>query len=320
MEGIVDAPVHDGELRSKYDSIAVVGPTACGKTRRAVQLAHAFNGEIISADSRQVYRRMDIGTGKDLEEYGDVPYHLIDICEPGYKYNLHQYLRDFRKVYDHLLSRKTVPIICGGSGMYVENAIAGIRLPDVPENRELRNELKSKTLDELTQILSVYKRLHNITDVDTVARAVRAIEIQDYYVKHPEEAKDADVRTSRPLDCLVVGVSIDVESRRERISRRLRDRVIQGLIPEVKSLIDSGVTPENLMYYGLEYKFVTQHVIGELSQGEMLRLLEIAIHQFAKRQMTWFRGMERRGFNINWLPYDMPEAEFVVAVRDLYYK
>ena len=297
-------------------AIAIVGPTACGKTRRAVEAARAFNGEIISADSRQVYRMMDLGTGKDLEEYGDVPYHLIDICDPGYKYNLHQYLRDFTKAYSAIQERGRRPVICGGSGMYVENALKGIRLPDVPENTELREELQKLSLQELADILRTYKTLHNITDIDTKARAIRAIEIQDYYARHPEAAAAASAQTATPLDCLVVGIDISREERRDRISQRLRQRLDQGMVEEIKSILDSGVDPESLIYYGLEYKFVTQYVIGRISRAEMEHDLEIAIHQFAKRQMTWFRGMENRGVPIHWIRHDVSEQEFLKFLTD----
>lgn len=291
-------------------SIAIVGPTASGKTRRAVSIAKALDGEIISADSRQVYRRMDIGTGKDLDEYDGVPFHLIDVAEPGDKYNLHRYLRDFREAYSLLLHKRVVPVICGGSGMYVENALKGVRLPDVPENPGLRALLNDKSLTELTGILSDMKTLHNSTDVDTCQRAIRAIEIQEYYNANPCEAAAADAACAEPLDSLVVGIDVPRDVRRARISERLRDRLDQGMADEVRGLLDHGVKPEDLIYYGLEYKFVTQYVIGLLSFDEMYYHLETAIHQFAKRQMTWFRGMEKRGTQIHWLPYDMPDSDF----------
>lgn len=298
-------------------SIAVVGPTACGKTRRAVEIAKAFVGEIISADSRQVYRDMSIGTGKDLCEYGDVPYHLVDIADAGEKYNLHKFLKDFRRSYDDILSRGSLPVICGGSGMYVEHALGGIRLPDVPENPELRHRLSEKSLDELTCILANYKTLHNTTDVDTVKRAVRAIEICEYYNAHPEVQEDAAAATASRLDTLIIGLDIPRDKRRQRITERLHARLDEGLVEEVRNLLDRGIDPEDLIYYGLEYKFVTLYCIGRCSFDRMVADLEIAIHQFAKRQMTWFRGMERRGFQIHWLPFDMPSDSFIFEVEAL---
>lgn len=298
-------------------AIAVVGPTACGKTRRAVQIASALNGEILSADSRQVYCNMDLGTGKDLDEYGDVRYHLIDICPPGSKYNLHKYLRDFNRVYADVLARGKRPVICGGSGMYVEHALNGISLPDVPENTALRHSLAAKSLDQLAAMLAGYKQLHNITDIDTKARAIRAIEIQEYYLHHPEETESASRQGAKPIDALIIGLDIPREERRARISSRLKQRLDNGLIREIRHLLNSGIDAEDLIYYGLEYKFVTLHVMGELSYQEMFTQLETAIHQFAKRQMTWFRGMERRGSTILWLPYDLDDAEFLTRVSEL---
>lgn len=300
-------------------SIAIVGPTACGKTRRAVAVASRLGGEILSADSRQIYRGMTIGTGKDLEEYGDIPYHLIDICDAGEKYNLYKYLKEFRKAYDEVLSRSRVPVICGGSGMYVENAVKGILMPEVPENKVLREFLQGKNLDELAEILSGYKTLHNTTDIDNCKRAVRAIEIQEYYRRHPEEAWGIGNGESKSLDCIVIGVDIPRNIRRERISARLRQRLDAGMIDEVRSIIDGGVDADDLIYYGLEYKYVTLHVVGRISYDEMFHDLEIAIHQFAKRQMTWFRGMETRGTKINWLPYDLSDDEFVDRVEELFF-
>lgn len=301
-----------------YDSIAVVGPTASGKTARAVSISKAFGGEIISADSRQVYKGMSIGTGKDLTDYGNVKYHLIDIAEAGEKYNLHRYLQDFHLIYENLLKNHILPVICGGTGMYVENALKGIKLPDVPANIELRQELQSKTIDELTGILRKYKTLHNTTDVDTVKRAIRAIEIEHYYTLHPEEAKSAYYQNASPLNCLIIGVDIPRDIRRSKISKRLYQRLDEGMIDEIKTLLQSGISADDLIYYGLEYKFVTLYVIGKLTFGEMTHDLETAIHQFAKRQMTWFRGMEKRGLKINWLPYDMPEDEFIESVKSLF--
>ncbi len=297
--------------------IAVIGPTACGKTRRAVSLARELNGEIVSADSRQVYRGMSIGTGKDLADYGEIPYHLIDICDAGEKYNLHRYLRDFNVAFDDIVSRGRVPVICGGTGMYVENALRGVRLPDVPENPDLRRELECKDLDELAAILAGYKTLHNSTDIDTVKRAVRAIEIEAYYAEHPDMAASARYAGATSVDCLVIGLDIPRDDRRRLISRRLDARLREGMVEEVKGLLDSGIPPEDLIYYGLEYKFVTLHVTGRISFKEMRDGLETAIHQFAKRQMTWFRGMEKRGTKINWLPYDLSDDDFLSAVREL---
>ena len=298
-------------------SVAIVGPTACGKTRRAVTLARELHGEIISADSRQVYRGMTIGTGKDLEEYCEIPYHLIDIADAGEKYNLHRYLKDFHRAYDSILERGRVPVVCGGTGMYVENAIRGVRLPDVPENRDLRARLGDKTLDELTAILSRYKSLHNTTDTDTVQRALRAIEIQEYYRENPDKAADVNAAAARPIDCVVIGLDIPRDTRRQLITRRLHARLEEGMVDEIKGLIEGGVDPESLIYYGLEYKFVTLYVTGRISYDEMVHDLETAIHQFAKRQMTWFRGMEKRGTHINWLPFDMEETEFLRTAKKL---
>lgn len=295
--------------------LVITGPTASGKTRRAVDCARAFGGEIISADSRQLYRSMDIGTGKDLEEYGEVAYHMIDICPPGYRYNLFEYLRDESAARKAIEERGHMPVLCGGTGLYVESVLKGLSLPPVPESPELRRELAPLSLEELTAMLASMKRLHNTTDVDTAQRAIRAIEIETYYEAHPDLAPQANPRPVK--DAVIIGVDIDRESRRRRISERLRQRLDAGMIDEVASLLRSGVAPDDLIYYGLEYKFVTMHLLGQLSLAEMTSQLEIAIHQFAKRQMTWFRGMERRGFKINWLPYDMATDEFVERVRCL---
>lgn len=295
--------------------LVVTGPTASGKTRRAVDIARAFDGEIISADSRQVYRGMDIGTGKDIEEYDGVPYHLIDIVPAGTKYNLYQFLSDCAVARGQIELRGKLPVLCGGTGMYLEAVLNGLRLPQVPENVKLRKTLEGKSLDELTAILSTMKTLHNYTDVDTCKRAIRAIEIQRYYEEHPDEAVNAI--PSPEKNAVIIGIDIDRESRRERISVRLRQRLANGMVAEVETLLASGVAAEDLIYYGLEYKFLTLFVTGMISREEMESGLEIAIHQFAKRQMTWFRGMERRGFKINWLPWDMPADEFVDVVGRL---
>lgn len=299
----------------KPSLIVITGPTASGKTARAVHLAKAIGGEIISADSRQIYRGMDIGTGKDLEEYGYIPVHLIDICPAGYKYNLFEFLRDFSIARSDIESRGRIPILCGGTGLYVESVLKGLSLPEVPVNPELRKSLEGRSLEELTEILSSMKTLHNVTDVDTVKRAIRAIEIQTYYHEHPDSATQAE---PHPVsDAIVVGVDIDRESRRQRITRRLNDRLQHGMVDEVRRLIDLGISPEDLIYYGLEYKFLTLYVTGQLKYEEMVSKLEIAIHQFAKRQMTWFRGMEHRGFPITWLPYTLSNEEFTNRILEL---
>lgn len=294
----------------------ITGSTASGKTALAVALASDLDGEIISADSRQIYTGMDIGTGKDLEEYGSVPYHLIDIAPAGYKYNLFEYLRDAREAMDNILARGKVPVVCGGTGMYLEALVRGTHLPEVPINENLRSELSGKSLEELSGILKTMKNLHNSTDIDTAKRAIRAIEIQTYYHENPDAARD--VTPGIPDErAVIVGVDIDRETRRRRISDRLHARIKAGMIDEVKALLDSGIAPEDLIYYGLEYKFVTSYITGQMSLERMTESLEIAIHQFAKRQMTWFRGMERRGFKIHWLPYDMPAKQFVSEVKIL---
>lgn len=284
--------------------IAVTGPTASGKTALAVSIARSLNGEIISADSRQVYRRMDIGTGKDLDEYGDIPYHLIDICEPGTKYNLHRYVADFHRVLEDIVSRGRQPILCGGTGLYLETVLSGVRLPDVPANPELRASLESLPLSRLAEILKSYKTLHNSTDIDSVKRAVRAIEIEEYYLSHPDEAKAASRSEAVPLPHKLFLIDISRDLRRNRISQRLESRLRQGMIEEVKGLLDEGIPPEDLIYYGLEYKYVTLYLTGRMSFPEMKERLEIEIHKFAKRQMTWFRGMERRGFSFSKIPFE----------------
>lgn len=299
-----------------YDLIAILGPTASGKTTLAAALAAALDTEIISADSRQVYRRMDLGTGKDLADYvvegHKVPYHLIDIAEPGTKYNLFEYQRDFLTAYDDIRRRGRTPVVCGGTGLYLESVVGGYRLLPVPENPALRASLAGKSLDELTALLRTYKTLHNTTDVDTPKRAIRAIEIEEYYRHAP-----AEERPFPRLNSLIIGVSIDREERRRRISLRLRQRLEQGMVDEVRRLLDEGIAPDDLTYYGLEYKYLTLYVTGQLAYDEMVRQLEIAIHQFAKRQMTWFRGMERRGYTIHWIDALLPTAEKVETVRRL---
>lgn len=299
-----------------YDLITIVGPTASGKTTLAASLASRLDTEIISGDSRQVYRRMDLGTGKDLDDYNvngrQIPYHLIDIVEPGYKYNVFEYQRDFLEAYRQIQEKGKLPILCGGTGMYIESILKGYRLLPVPENPTLRASLEGKPLDELTQILSTYKKLHNSTDVDTPKRAIRAIEIEEYYRQQPVEEREFPT-----LKSLIVGIDIDRELRREKISRRLKQRLEEGMIEEVRSLMDEGIAPEDLIYYGLEYKFLTMHVTGQLTYEEMFLQLETAIHQFAKRQMTWFRGMERRGFTIHWLDAEMDNPKKIQRIIDL---
>lgn len=287
--------------------IILTGPTACGKTARAVELAQALGtGEIVSADSRQLYRGMDLGTGKDLGEYGSVPYHLIDILPAGAKCNLYEWLRQAGQTVDDIRARGGRAIVCGGTGLYVEALAGGISLPEVPENPELRARLRGMRLDELTGILASMKSLHNTTDVDTPQRAIRAIEIQHHYMEHPEAARMTQANPSAS-PYTIIALNIDREERRQRIERRLRQRLDNGMIDEVNQLLAQGVTPEDLIYYGLEYKYLTLHVTGKLSRQEMEAQLLIAIHQFAKRQMTWFRGMERRGYHIHWLEHNDPQ-------------
>ena len=285
--------------------ITVLGPTASGKTAFATQLAHMLNGEILSADSRQIYKQMDIGTGKDLSEYivegCSIPYHLIDIREPGEKYTLFDYQHDFHKAYNQILSRGKTPILCGGTGLYIESVLKGYNLPDVPANPELRVTLEEKSLYELTTILQRYRPLHNTTDTENKKRAIRAIEIEAF------KSKQASSSTGFPaVKSTLLGLDIDRELRRKKITARLQTRLQEGMIVEIRNILDSGVSPADLIYYGLEYKFVTLHVTGKMSYEEMFRQLEIAIHQFAKRQMTWFRGMERRGFTIHWIDASIP--------------
>jgi len=299
----------------KQKLITILGPTASGKTPLAAALAREVDGEIISADSRQVYRRMDIGTGKDLDDYGDVPYHLIDICEPGTKYNLFQYQQDFFDAYEDIQRRCRQPILCGGTGLYIEAVLKGYHLSPVPQNQELRDRLEGMTLQELTTMLEELKRksgtaMHNTTDVDSAQRAIRAIEIETYNIEHPMPLRELPAISS-----VIIGVDIDRELRREKITRRLKARLQEGMVEEIRSLLGSGIPAEDLIYYGLEYKYLTEYVIGRLSYEEMFRQLEIAIHQFAKRQMTWFRGMERRGFTIHWLDATLPMHEKVEIIK-----
>ena len=305
--------------------ITILGPTASGKTPVAARLAMEIGGEVISADSRQVYRRMDIGTGKDLEDYmvsqrdGSfvIPYHLIDIREPGTKYNLFEYQQDFFDAYQDIRSRGKVPILCGGTGLYIEAVLKGYHLSPVPQNQELRDRLEGKTLVELTQMLTELKQktgsnMHNTTDVDSCQRAIRAIEIETYNIEHPTPRRELP-----PVDSIIIGIDIDRELRREKITRRLKARLDEGMVDEVKALLEEGISPEDLIYYGLEYKFVTEYLMGNTSYDEMFTRLEIAIHQFAKRQMTWFRGMERRGFKINWIDATLPMDEKIEIIKQL---
>ena len=302
--------------------ITILGPTACGKTDLAAHLAYYIDGEIISADSRQVYRGMDIGTGKDLADYTvsgrQIPYHLIDICDPGEKYNLFRYQQDFHKAYSDIRSRGKVPVLCGGTGLYIESVLRGYSLSPVPQNPELRKSLEGRTLAELTDILVNLKEqtgsaMHNTTDVDSCQRAIRAIEIESYNLQTPLEK-----RAMPPVDSLVIGVSIDRDLRRERITRRLKQRLDNGMVDEIRGLLDKGVSRDDLVYYGLEYKYVTMYAVGELSYDEMFRQLEIAIHQFAKRQMTWFRGMERRGVKINWIDSTLDMDDKIKKIKQLW--
>ena len=299
------------------DLITILGPTASGKTPLAAALARRIGGEILSADSRQVYRRMDIGTGKDLSDYGEVPYHLIDICEPGTKYNLFQYQQDFFDAYDDIRRRGVQPILCGGTGLYIEAVLKGYHLSPVPQNQPLRDSLEGRSLDELTEMLRELKAksgsaMHNTTDVDSCQRAIRAIEIETYNLEHP-----MPLRELPPIPSTIIGVNIDRDLRREKITRRLKARLDEGMIDEVRALLDSGIPADDLIYYGLEYKYLTEHIIGRLTFDEMFRQLEIAIHQFAKRQMTWFRGMERRGFTIHWIDATLPIEKKVEQILDL---
>ena len=297
--------------------ITILGPTASGKTPVAARLAAEIGGEVISADSRQVYRRMDIGTGKDLADYGAVPYHLIDIREPGTKYNLFEYQQDFFDVYQQIRGRGAVPILCGGTGLYIEAVLKGYHLSPVPQNQALRDSLEGKSLAELTEMLKELKarngsNMHNTTDVDSCQRAIRAIEIETYNAAHPMPRRELP-----PVESLIIGINIDRELRREKITRRLKARLEEGMVDEVRALLDEGIPAEDLIYYGLEYKFLTEYLTGQLTYDEMFNRLEIAIHQFAKRQMTWFRGMERRGFQIHWIDATLPIEVKIQQIKDI---
>lgn len=301
---------------NNYELITIIGPTASGKTALAAALAARLDTEIISGDSRQVYRSMDIGTGKDLADYvvdgKQIPYHLIDICNPGDKYNVFEYQHDFHKAFEEIRKKGKLPILCGGTGMYIESVLRGFKLLDVPQNPALRESLKGKSLAELEQILASYKVLHNKTDVDSAQRAIRAIEIEEFY-----KTEAPDKREYAPINSLIIGVDIDRDLRREKISKRLRARLDEGMVDEVRAILATGVKPDDLIYYGLEYKFLTLYIIGQLTYDEMVSQLEIAIHQFAKRQMTWFRGMERRGLHIHWLDATLPTDEKINNVLAL---
>ena len=301
--------------------LTILGPTASGKTELAAHVAYRLGGEIISADSRQVYRGMTIGTGKDLEDYTvqgrSIPYHLIDICDAGTKYNLFRYQEDFMKAYQDMTGRGVQPILCGGTGLYIESVLKGYRLSPVPQNPELRAELEGKTLDELTSILLKLKErngsnMHNRTDVDSCQRAIRAIEIEAYNSKNPQPRRDFPA-----IDSIIIGVGIERDARRAKITNRLKQRLAAGMIDEVRGLLEKGVSARDLIYYGLEYKYVTEYVTGKTTYEKMFGDLEIAIHQFAKRQMTWFRGMERRGFKIHWIDAQLPMNEKVDVVCGL---
>ncbi|MCR5710315.1 MAG: tRNA (adenosine(37)-N6)-dimethylallyltransferase MiaA [Bacteroidales bacterium] len=283
-------------LPGGYDLICVLGPTASGKTRYAVQLARELGGEILSGDSRQVYRGMDIGTGKDLDEYGEIPYHLIDIADAGTRYNIYQYQHDFERAYTDIVSRGRTPILCGGSGLYIEAATCGYWLPDVPPDPELRASLEKESTEALVARYESLRKPHNTTDYDTRQRLIRALEIAIYEETHPV------THTSfLPKKTRYIGLSVSREERNRRIDRRLEERLAQGMVEEVRGLLNGGLQPEDLLYYGLEYKYITLYLTGALSYGEMVDRLRTAIHQFAKRQMTWFRGMERKGIEIEWI-------------------
>ncbi len=314
MEKVALSPIpQPGVISRNFSLITILGPTASGKTKVATRLAHHLGSEVISGDSRQFYRGMDLGTGKDLADYvvngASIPYHLIDIAEPGDKYNIFQFQRDFLKAYNAISAKGRMPILCGGSGLYLESVLKGYRMTPVPENPDLRSSLEGKSLEELTAILKQYKTLHNTTDVDTPKRAIRAIEIQEFYHTHPLEQRDFP-----EIKSLNIGIDIDRELRREAITHRLKERLDAGMIDEIRRLLEQGVSADDLIYYGLEYKYLTLHVIGQLSYDEMFRQLEIAIHQFAKRQMTWFRGMERRGIDIHWIDATLPMEEKISRI------
>ncbi len=303
----------------KPDLITILGPTASGKTKVAVELAYQIGSEIISGDSRQFYSGMDLGTGKDLADYTvhgvEIPYHLIDIAAPGEKYNIFRFQHDFLEAYNEISTKDCIPILCGGSGLYIESVLKGYRMTPVPENPELRLSLEGKSLKELEEILKQYKVLHNTTDIDTPKRAIRAIEIQEFYQSHPLEKRDFP-----EINSLNIGIDIDRELRRKSITQRLHQRLEAGMLDEIRNLLAKGISAEDLIYYGLEYKYLTLHVIGELTFDEMFSQLEIAIHQFAKRQMTWFRGMERRGIKIHWIDACLTMEEKIATIIALIHR
>ena len=304
-------------MAEKYNMITIIGATASGKTALAANVAYRMNGEVISADSRQVYRNMDIGTGKDYGDYiiegREVPCHLVDICNAGEKYSVYRYQNDFLTVYNEISGRNKLPVLCGGTGMYIESVLKGYRLLKVPVNKSLRDNLERKTMDEMKDILEGYGDLHNITDISQRKRLVRAIEIAKYYSDHNIEEEEFP-----EINSLVAGIKFDRNSRRKRITERLKDRLKSGMIEEVKSLLESGVSAETLIYYGLEYKFITRHIQGELSYDEMFSQLETSIHRFAKRQMTWFRRMEKNGIEIKWLDGYLPLERKIEKVMEWY--
>ncbi len=299
----------------KYDLITILGPTACGKTKFAANLASRISGEIISADSRQVYRRMNLGTGKDYDDYlvigKKIPCHLIDIVEPGYRFNVYEYQKYFLKAYDEIRARNNIPVLCGGSGMYIDAVTKGYKLMPVPQNIKLRKELESKSIEQLVNILASYKKLHNITDTDTRKRAVRAIEIEEYYSRHSVSEHEYPA-----IKNIFIGIKYDLISRRKRITDRLNERLQKGMVEEVRNLLKEGLTRDDLVYYGLEYKYITQYITGDIEYSVMVEKLNTAIQQFAKRQMTWFRKMEREGAGINWFDgYMTPEEKILRALE-----
>jgi tRNA dimethylallyltransferase len=303
-------------MDTKYDQLVIAGPTASGKTHLAAMMAEGLDGEVISADSRQVYRQMTIGTGKDYQDYivngKTIPVHLIDIVDPGYKYNVFEYQRAFINTYVDLRKRGKFPIVCGGSGMYLDSILSSYNLFEVPPDQNLRSVLEKKTMGELIEMLRSFKNLHNKTDIDTKKRVIRAIEIEKYHAGFSKSGFDLTKVSS-----LIAGISFDREIRRRRISQRLKDRLASGMIEEVKMLIDNGTPVETLLYYGLEYKFITLYLTGKMNYDEMFCRLEVAIHQFAKRQMTWFRGMERRGVKIHWIEGNLPMEDKVKEIINL---